>query len=185
MPTQSGGGGYKVNDWHDKEIQCMVGTLTTANQGNLLDWCRMKIKLKKDKDAKFEKRDNKDGKKTGWSNAGKNDKFQFQDDPGDKQNCKWDDAGTSMNFNSTSGMVFPTISWTKELNTGDQGNDNQLSLASNYTLMTVRKDKDGPEVKSNLGNFYIDDPYNPIITGAKYLLAGAVTTSSLVIATLA
>ena len=55
MPTQAGGAGYKINDWHDKSIQCMVGTLTTPNQGNLLDWCRMKIKLKKDKDAKFEK----------------------------------------------------------------------------------------------------------------------------------
>ena len=90
-----------------------------------------------------------------------------------------------MNFNSTSGLVFPTISWTKEISTGDQGNDNTLALKANYTLMTVRRDKDGPEIKSNLGNFYVDDPYNSILGGAKYLIAGAVTTSSLVIATIA
>ena len=90
-----------------------------------------------------------------------------------------------MNFNSTSGIAFPTLSWSKLISTGDQGNDNSLAIASNYTLLTVRRDKDGPEIKSNLGNFYLDDPQNPIISGAKYLLAGAVTTSSLVIASLA
>ena len=177
MPTMEGGAGYTWADYNDKEIQCQIGTITTENQGNRADWCKMRIKVKTG-DNKYEWAEKNDGKLNGWKGRGDNDKWNFEGEG--TNDCMVNEAVTSLGKNDT--VFMPTIAWMKGMVTGD-GEDNELRFKTNITVAWSVKDKD-MEKKGLTEGFYIDDPMNPVITGAKTLVASAVASAALIYSTL-
>lgn len=89
-----------------------------------------------------------------------------------------------MVYDETSKTFKPELVWTKVMNTDNSAQDNQLKFKTNYTLLVSRQDGAG-EGRGQVANFWLDDPYNPILGGASYLLAGAASTAALVLTTLA
>jgi hypothetical protein len=46
-PMVSGGAAYTLADYNEKELQCMIGTITPKEGGNdRADWCQMAYKVK-------------------------------------------------------------------------------------------------------------------------------------------
>ena len=84
---------------------------TTLNRA---DYCRMRIKIKA-ADKRIETTENKDGKRNDFIARNGNDKWGFDDDAGDKQNCEWDPERNLLNVNDT--RFSPSLAWSKQLNT--------------------------------------------------------------------
>lgn len=96
---------------------------------------------------------------------------------------KQDDV--KLNLNKTTGLFMPEFEFTKALSSAsDAKGDINYNYTSNYSVVWWMKDKDGEKMGSGAG-FYLDDPMNPVISGAKTLAAGALTAGALAYATLA
>lgn len=182
-PLQAANKPYLPNDFNDREIECMLGPISPKTDGkDMADWCRVKAKLKPSEN-KMEKTDEKDGKLKDYEGRGANDKWKFEDDPGDKQACKYYAEETEYGWNEAKTEFSPTIAWYKPIMSED-GDDFSLKFKDNLTVYWQVKDTKA-ERKGSFAGFYVDDPQNPVLTGAKTLIAGSITAAALIATTLA
>jgi len=186
MPTNVDNEPYVAKDYNDKEIKCIAGPYVPKPREDRVDWCRMKVWVKI-WDKKFNYGENKDGKVNDHANRGGDDKWRFEDDPGDQQKCEWDKEKTVIGFNNDSTTFKPVLAWTKPLVPDDKNkdNDNKLMFTDNLTLYWETKGKD-KQYRGSFEGFYIDDPHNSALikSGAKLFAAGFASVAA-VYATLA
>ena len=180
-PLMSGGTPYLPGDYNGKEMTCQAGTLDATN--NRVDWCAIKVKFLYADGKKFEKLEAMDGYSKDFSGRNGADQYKGDNDGNDKQSCVWNSEETKYNLNGTTAMS-PTIAWSKVMNSGDADQDNVLAFKDNLTVYWRIKDKT-TERMGTFDGLYLDDPMNPVIAGAKTIVAGALTASALVYATLA
>ena len=160
------------------------------NGQGMADWCRAKVQyFLPNRDPNFELRELKDGRVGDWKNRGSqedmdhDEKYKFEDDNGDRQNCKWNTDLAGAQPNRSNGRLYPTLAWSKMMNTGDDEQDNALNATQNLTLYWKFNDPQG-EHRGHFDGFYIDDPQNSIFAGAQAIAAGVVSTAALVYATI-
>jgi hypothetical protein len=142
------------------------------------------MKFKVSEDFKIEKENVKDGKLNDYDGRTGNDMWKFEDDGGDAkvQNCMWLEDMTVYNKNVT--HMSPAITWAKTLKTSDGDNDIELKYTDNLTGAWKLKWGDA-EMMGSFEGFYIDDPMNPVITGATNIVLGSLSAIALIAATLA
>jgi hypothetical protein len=104
-----------------------------------------------------------------------NDKFNFEGE-GD-QGCMEDKENTKFNANGT--MMMPSIGWFKATDSSDN-EDLKLTWKDNLTVYWKIEDTAGGKAQGMFEGFYVDDPMNPVITGAKTLIAGTISAAALI-----
>jgi hypothetical protein len=87
----------------------------------------------------------------------------------------YNENGSKYNENGTD--FSPSIAWYKDMATADGGDDFKLNFKDNLTVYW--KLKDGQDSMGFFEGFYLDDPLNPVITGAKTLIAGTISVAAL------
>lgn len=125
----------------------------------------------------------KDGKLDGWEGRGVNDKWNFENDEDSKQDCMYNkDTFVKLNVDNTSTFA-PSFTWSKLIKSKDGNQDvkmkwnDSLPVYWRYKLSDVEK-------KGSFKGLFLDDPQNPTLSGATYLLAAASFSTAFILATL-
>jgi hypothetical protein len=176
----------------DKEIEVQAGPIspktdaaTNITGKDMADWCKFKIQLKQNGDTwTYEVKDKKDGKLSNWKDKGANDKWNFEDDSGDKQNCMIKDDKSFVELNAVNNTLSPRFTWSKPMWSPDTEQDFAMNWNSSLPLYWRYKVAD-LEKKGSFDGLFLDDPLNPTLSGAKALMAGVLSSAALVYATMA
>ena len=147
------------NNLKDKEFTANLGIYEVET----IDWCTLKIKFKGESDYDVTSRDGFKLK------PDPKDLYKIDDD-GTGQQCEYDAAKTKVNIQMS--KVRPIIHFMRDFETGDS-KDIALKIATNYTLLYQLQMLD-QNIKGQI-QVYLDDPENPILSGAVKALAASAT----------
>jgi hypothetical protein len=181
---------------NDKSVEMQAGVVSpkadpAKNITGLdrADYCRFRVQMKEAPEApwKFVVQDTKDGRLDGWAGRGANDKWNFDNDADDRQNCRFvAETFFVANFNKTTQSIQPTFTWTKLLTPKDDTQD--VPMRWNQSLPVYWRFKVADlERRGFFEGLFLDDPLNPTMVkaSAKSLMAGMISSAALVYATLA
>ena len=195
-PTNNNGSAFVSQGLNDKLVEIAVGPISpranaTANITGFdrADYCRFRVQLKEAPEAPWRNviQDTKDGRLDGFFARGANDKWNFDEDAADRQNCRFTaDTLFNANFNKTQGNIRPVFTWSKLLNTKDTTQDIPLAFGDSPQVYWRFKLAD-LERRGFIDGMFLDDPLNSVLVtgGAKALFAGVLSSAALVYAILA
>jgi hypothetical protein len=141
------GSAIPLKDQNDKRFSCNIATVTKKpkdddekksmpNAKDRADWCSMQMQVKEaDKAGKIEYTENKDRYKNDFANQKDDNRFNTDDDDGDKQNCVWMKEKDGTTLAADGDKITPTLVWMKELDTGDKDKDNLLEFGKKYDIV--------------------------------------------------
>ena len=203
LKPKNRGNVFDIADWNGKEFEVYAGpvsprgyvpgnknvTDSTSNGGaNRADYCKIKISLKQNgANWEWEKREVQDGNLDKWSERPENEKWNFQNDDGQKQNCKFGingDEKTMAKLNFVNNTFSPEFTWSKRMKSGDGSQDIQHEYNDSMPFYWNLRYKD-QNCQGKFEGFFLDDPLNPTLSNAKALVAGFVSSAALVYSVLA
>ena len=160
-----------LNDNKNKDMWAKVG----ISDGSFVDWCQFKYRI--NDESMLEVTETKDGNLRDADRS--DDMYRINDE--DTQNCMWDERMTGAKTQEEDGVMYvrPGIRYSRKFVTeDDQGNDLNLQVASNYTLL-YQIEFSGNNYKGQ-SPIYLDDPANPILSGATKIMlaAGSLTMAA-------